>query len=283
MGPSPSNRHAPVRDRGRHLYRREVDSLKILRALALALAISLLAAACGGGDEDTGGGDAGGATETEAAAPSNDEFCESVVAAEAAVLAASSGGDPAPVEDLVATAEETAPEELSEPLAVVVAGVRKALETRDDSAFQTEEFTQSEEEIDVWVAGNCGYESVEVSAVDYAFEGVPETLPAGTTTFTFTNNGKEVHEMLVVRYKDPSTTIEDLMKLSDKDAQKKIDFLGASFGPPGTVDTEPRELTAGKYALLCFIPVGSTDLKAARKADGPPHVARGMSAEFTVE
>ncbi|MDQ3981836.1 MAG: hypothetical protein M3271_04050, partial [Actinomycetota bacterium] len=111
----------------------------------------------------------------------------------------------------------------------------------------------------------------------------PETLPAGIVTFGFSNEGDEVHEMLIVRYKDPSTTIEDLIELSDEQAQEKIDFLGASFGPPGATDTESKELAPGKYALVCFVPVGSTSPKAARNADGPPHVARGMSAEFAVE
>lgn len=89
--------------------------------------------------------------------------------------------------------------------------------------------------------------------------------------------------MLMVRFKDPSKSVEDLLKLSQKEAQKHIDFLGASFGPPGAQDVEVKELTAGKYALLCFVPVGATSEKAARSAEGPPHAIRGMSAEFTVE
>ncbi|HEV2755815.1 MAG TPA: hypothetical protein VG318_08570 [Actinomycetota bacterium] len=255
--------------------------MKILRLTALALALMLFAAACGGGDDDTDT-DAG----AQASADPHAEhmaFCESVVAAETAVLEAASGGDPAPVEGLVAKVEETAPEELQEQITVVVAGVREALETKDDSAFQTEEFSRNEEEVDQWVSGNCGFESVPVTAVDYAFEGVPETLPAGFTAFNFTNAGEEVHEMIMVRYKDESLTIDDLMKLSDKEAEEKLVFLGASFGPPGASDTEIKELEPGKYALVCFVPVGSTSEKASRKADGPPHVARGMSAEFTVE
>ncbi|HEX2196461.1 MAG TPA: hypothetical protein VHJ76_06000 [Actinomycetota bacterium] len=256
--------------------------MKTLRVVALATALMMVAAACGG--EDGGDEPDTGAAAQETAAESNDAFCESVVAAETAVLAASSGGDPSGVEDLVATVEETAPQELEEQVTVVVTAVRRALETRDDSAFETEEFTQNEEEVDRWVADNCGFDAqVDVTAVDYAFEGVPETLPAGIATFNFSNEGTELHEMLMVRYKDPSTTVEDLMKLSDREAQKVIDFIGASFGPPGASDTESKELTPGKYALLCFVPVGATSEKAAEKADGPPHVARGMSAEFTVE
>jgi hypothetical protein len=258
--------------------------VRILRVVALCSALMLLLAACGGSDDEDGETAPRAATEAPVDAHAEHvEFCESVVAAETAVLEASSGGDPGPVEGLVATVEETAPDELEEQVTVVVAAVRQALETRDDAAFGTEEFATNEEEVDRWVADNCGFESVDVTAVDYAFEGVPATLPAGFTTFDFTNAGEEVHEMIMVRYEDESLTIDDLVELSDKEAEKKLAFLGASFGPPGAEDAEIKELTPGKYALVCFVPVGSTSEKAAEKADGPPHVARGMSAEFTVE
>lgn len=258
--------------------------MKITRLVALAVALLLIASACGGDNGDDGGdaGDAG-ASATETAAESNEEFCTSVVAAETAVLAAASGGDAGDVEDLLTTVEETTPADLEEQVNAVVATVRDALETQDDAAFRTEEFSRNDEEVDQWVADNCGFESVDVIAVDYEFQGVPDTLPSGFTTFAFSNEGEEVHEMLMVRYKDESLTIEDLQGLSDEEAQEKIDFLGASFGPPGTKDVESKELTPGKYALLCFVPVGSTSPEAAQKADGPPHVAKGMAVEFTVE
>lgn len=260
--------------------------MKILRLLALCMAVLLTAAACGGDDGDDSASSTPAAEETAAESEdtgSDEAFCESVVAAETQVLAASSGGDPSGIEDLLVTVEENTPAEIEEQVGVVTATVRQALETQDDRAFESEEFSTNEEEVDQWVADNCGFERVDVRAVDYAFEGVPETIPAGTVTFQFSNEGKEVHEMIMVRYKDPTTTIEDLMKLSDKEAEKALDFLGASFGPPGATDIESREMTPGKYALVCFVPVGSTSPQAARKADGPPHVARGMSAEFTVE
>lgn len=258
---------------------------KILRVLALALAVMLFAAACGGSDDE---GDGGTDAASESQAPADphaehEEFCQTVVEAETAVLAAAEGGDPAPVEDLLVQTEETAPEELQEQIAVVTATVRDALAEQNDRAFEDEEFGRNEEEVDQWVATNCGFETLAVTAVDYAFEGVPATLPAGNVSFAFTNAGKEMHEMIMVRFRDESLGIQDLMKLSDKEAQEKLEFLGASFGPPGASDTETRTLEPGKYALLCFVPVGSTSEKAARKADGPPHVARGMSAEFTVE
>lgn len=256
--------------------------MKILCVAALAAAVLMFAGACGGGDDDSEDAASTPAAE-EPAAEDNQAFCGSVVAAETAVLQASSGGDPGVVEDLLVAAEESAPAELESQMAVVAATVREALEKQDPSAFEGEEFSTNEEEVDEWVADNCGFEQVDVAAVDYAFEGVPDTLPAGLTTFAFSNEGEEMHEMLMVRFKDPSTTVEDLLKLSEKKAQSMLDFLGASFGPPGASDVESKELTAGKYALLCFVPVGSTSEEAARKAKGPPHAVRGMTAEFTVE
>ena len=260
--------------------------MKMLRVLALPLALLLALGACGDeSNEPTGQVEATQqADDAEAdAEASNEEFCAAVVQAETAILAAQSGGDTSELEALMATVEETAPEELTEQVAVVVAAVRQALESQDDSAFGTDDFATNEEEVDQWVADNCGFEEIDISAVDYAFEGVPETIPAGIVTFNFSNDGEEVHEMLMVRYKDESLTIDDLMKLSDKEAQKKLVFLGASFGPPGAEDSESKELEPGKYALLCFVPVGSTSEEEADKAKGPPHVARGMSAEFVVE
>ena len=252
-----------------------------MRVVALAAALLLTVSACGGDD----GGDEPdtGAAAPETTAESNEEFCTSVVAAETAVLAASGGGDASGIEDLLTRIEEAAPAELEEQTGVVLSAVREALETQDDRAFNTEEFRSNDEEIDQWVADNCGFERVDVAAVDYAFEGVPDTLPAGFATFAFSNEGDEVHEMLMVRYRDASLTLEDLQGLSDKEAEEKIEFLGASFGPPGATDVESKEFVPGKYALVCFVPVGSTSPKAARKADGPPHIAKGMAVEFTVE
>jgi len=200
-------------------------------ALAPVLAVGLVFAGCGGNGE----GEPQTTAQETAAGVNTEVFCESVAAAETAVLAASSGGEPPEnLSELVTSVEENAPENLSQEVATVVAGVREVMETGIDEAFRTDGFTDSDEAIDQWVADSCGFETVEIAAVDYAFEGVPETLPAGITTFRFTNEGEEVHEMLMVRYKDENLSVEDLMEMSDKEAQKKIAFIGASFGPPGS-------------------------------------------------
>lgn len=257
-----------------------------MRVIPLILALALFGAACGsdddGGSTGTGSGSATGAA-GEDTSELDQAFCDAYVEAQSAVLAASAGGDSGNIESLLQAAQEGAPEELAGQLETVVSTVTKAAEKGDDSAFESEEFTSADEEIDAYVADNCDYESHEISAVDYAFEGVPPTIPAGKVTFEWSNDGDEVHEMIIVRFKNDDAKLEDLLKMSDKEAQKQVDFAGASFGPPGTEDIETLDLAAGHYAMVCFIPVGATDLDALEKAKGPPHVMKGMSAEFTVE
>jgi uncharacterized cupredoxin-like copper-binding protein len=252
---------------------------KLLRA-ALAIMLLLTFVACGD-DSGDGQGEDQQASEQPTEEPSNEEFCTAVVDAETALLATLSGGEAADLESLLVTVEETAPEEISTEVDAVVAATRKGMKTQSDEPFGTDEFHENEEAVDQWVTDNCGFEEIDVAAVEYAFEGVPETVAAGNTTFNFTNEGEEVHEMLMIRFKDANTSVEDLIQLSDKEAQKKIEFLGASYGPPGYSDSEIKTMTPGKYALVCFVSVGTTS--EDKQGQGPPHITRGMSAEFTVE
>lgn len=256
---------------------------KWLRVVPLIVALAVLGAACGGDDGDETS-DPGQGSETPAdTAAADQEFCDAYVEAQQAVIAASAGGEAGDIESLLQAAEEVAPDVVASDLTTVLTTVREASENEDDSAFESEEFTTADEAIDSFLAENCDYESHAISAVDYAFEGVPSSLEAGKVTFDWTNDGEEVHEMLILRFKSDETQLEDLLEMSDRQAQKKIDFIGASFGPPGTQDIETLDLAAGRYAMVCFIPVGATDLDALEKAQGPPHVTKGMSAEFTVE
>jgi hypothetical protein len=58
-----------------------------------------------------------------------------------------------------------------------------------------------------------------------------------------------VHTPQSRRRPDVHDSVEELVELSDKEAQKKIDFLGASFGPPDAEDFETKTLEPGKYAV----------------------------------
>jgi hypothetical protein len=128
-----------------------------------------------------------------------------------------------------------------------------------------------------------GGATTDVTGVDYAFEGVPETLPAGPHTFTFANEGEEPHELVIFRIVDENDTLEDLLALPEAEAESRVEEAGGTFALPGE-EGEPAEveLEAGKYAFVCFIPVGTTGETPEETGDGPPHFTEGMATEFTV-
>ena len=247
------------------------------RALALAL-VTTLAAACGGDTQPS----ARPSATPEQTSVSHDVFCESAVAMEEATFRTATGGEPRrPIEPLVDEVEASAPAELESEVEAVVQAVRQTLETGDDAALRDPAFGTSEERIDAWIAGNCGFETVRVEAVDYAFENMPQKVPAGITTFHFSNEGEELHEMLTLRLVDEAISAGDLKSLPEE-AQDAVEYLGSAFAEPGDADADSRNLAPGRYALVCLLPVGSTG-RGAPDPEGPSHFDRGMWAELTVE
>jgi hypothetical protein len=115
---------------------------------------------------------------------------------------------------------------------------------------------------------------IDVRGEEYGYENMPGKLEAGEHAFRFTNKGEEPHEMVVVRVNDGSTSVREVLRLPRDEGMAKLDVVGRSFAEPDQQGTKVEaELGAGRYALVCFLPVGGT---------GPPHFERGMVREFTV-
>jgi len=251
------------------------------RLFAVAVALALVATACGGDDD---GEDSGGTPEegtTEVASGDLETFCAAVVEAEALVIAASEGDDSADPSAALDETEATAPEELTEDITTLVEGARTALETQDDSIFEDPEFSAADDQVDQYVLENCGNENYDVAGVEYAFEGVPETVAAGNVGFTFSNDGEELHEFILARLNDPSQNVEDILKLPEKEAEKSITSVGFLFAEPGGSDAQTFQLEPGTYGVVCFVSVGTTS--PDKRGEGPPHALEGMFAQFTVE
>ena len=164
--------------------------------------------------------------------------------------------------------------------AILVFGGAAACSDDDDGG---ESSATSAEDATTTTAG-AGGEETAITAVDYEFEGVPETLPAGPHTFTFTNEGEEPHELVIFRIVDENESIEDILQLGEEEGQSHVEEAGGTFAEAGA-DGEPAEvdLEAGKYAMVCFVSVGTTGPSDAEAGDGPPHFMEGMVTEFTVE
>ena len=147
---------------------------------------------------------------------------------------------------------------------------------------------------------------VGVHAVDYGYQGVPGTLPAGETRFSFTNDSQaESHEMTLFRINDGVTESFDQILAEDEAQQNaeqsqqgggqqgggqqppanqnpppapKMSFFASTGSSPGQTAKMDLigTLPAGRYGLVCFLP-------AANDEAGTPHYKKGMKAEFTVQ
>ena len=142
---------------------------------------------------------------------------------------------------------------------------------------------------------------VEVSGVEYAFVGLPSSVPVGTS-FRLRNEGKEDHEFFVVRRNEGTTeTVEELLALPFPEMTAKVTFVGGVAAPVGQTSMATFTIEAeGEYIAVCFITQGTSadappaeDPAAAASPGaspgapggppgGPPHAALGMVADFTV-
>lgn len=149
----------------------------------------------------------------------------------------------------------------------------------------------------------AGGDVVEITAVDYAFEDVPETVPVGTELTLVNESDDEVHEMVVMRIDDDQTMPLDeiLAEIAAEPNAPPPDFVtfkGISIAMTSEAGFEPEGPVVldepGRYLLLCFIPTGA-DPDAYREAaesgateapdigGGPPHVVEGMAAELVAQ
>jgi hypothetical protein len=261
-----------ITQRSRYPHRRRAGL-----AVVAVVTLALIGAACGGDDDDTAADNtaanaADETTETTAAASGETAaFCDARIGLEQAFNAEQP--DVQAVDGLLEDMQAAAPADL----ATRVEGLSTVLTTAAESgADPTEDpaFAENVQPIDEFALGECGYDEVDVTAVDYSFEGLPATLDAGTVGFKLTNEGAEPHVIVVFKINDgDSTTLEQLLELPEDQVMQHASFAAAASAGPGSWGASFAELEPGRYAAFCPIPMGG---------DGPPHFMQGMSAEFEV-
>lgn len=260
---------------------------------AVAVAIGLLVAACGN-DEEADPAESGATTvapegendgEGEQAGGDIEAYCSALVEFNTAVFAtevedgdaeqATAAGEQ--LRPLFDEVEANAPEDLATTAEELGATLDDLVEG-DATAFNSDATFETYIGLVDESVPQCGYDNTEVTAVDYAFEGVPAELSAGTQAITLVNDSaaSEEHEFIVFRKAEGETrSAEEL--LNDPAAQEEGpgEFVGAAFAPAGESAASLITLDPGDYMAVCFIPVGGGD-------DGPPHFTQGMVAEFSV-
>jgi plastocyanin len=145
--------------------------------------------------------------------------------------------------------------------------------------------------------------TIVVTGVEYAFQDLPTSVPAGTS-LGFTNAGVEVHELALARIADGVTeSIDELMAMEEDPVEAGlVEIVGEMplFAAPGAAAEGTLLLDReGRYVAVCFIPQGLTDMslleglgpetnpedvspELAAIMANPPHIALGMVQEFMV-
>jgi hypothetical protein len=119
-----------------------------------------------------------------------------------------------------------------------------------------------------------------VGMVEFAYEGFPDTLPAGKTTVEVVNQGEQLHLMDVQRVNEAGITAEQVRQHLSGTPQPVAPTYSAAGGmgelAPGGAGWVTLDLEPGVYNLSCLIfdRAGGTDKL---------HLDLGMHHAFTVE
>lgn len=262
-------------------------------AAAAVLAVSL--AACGTTEPAAPdpGAAADPATAPSTAPASPEEFCATSVDIESTIASspppqalppdqveAVMAQQAAALDPLFTKAEEVAPEQISADVTTLVEGSRAAFTSGDFAATETPEFATANTNVDQFLLAECGFEQTSVTAVDFEFQGLPDSVPAGASAVTLANEGEQFHEIAVARINDGvDLPAEELLMLPMEESLSMVELVGIVFAPPGETESTFIDATPGRYVAVCFIPEGTTE---TAEGTGPPHFTLGMLKEFTV-
>lgn len=225
---------------------------------ALLVAVTALAAAC---SDDS--------TDSASLTPAG---CDAFAA-----IGASMFGDPSGVPDQVDILVAETSDDLEDAAEVYGAAMVAAM-NGDESAMDSAEFASAAEDVGTAATQSCDtVANLDVTGVDFAFDGLPEQVDAGRIGIEFTNGTTtdEEHEMLVLqRIGDSDETVEELLELPEEELFGKVAPMAVTYADAaGDTHHALVDLEAGDYIAICMIPTAG---------EGPPHALNGMVTEFTV-
>lgn len=181
--------------------------------------------------------------------------------------------------------EAEAPAELNDAVETFGAAIDEVIDTGDPSALESPEVAAASETAHAYDLAHCGYLEAEVAASDYQFEDVELEYSKGPVSFELTNDGPEVHEMILLKVRPQvAETAEELLALPEEEALSKVDVV-STIGPlePRGTDYMVADLEPARYIVACFLPQGSTSLQALETAEGAPHASLGMFRAISVD
>jgi len=209
---------------------------------------------------------------------SNDSTALPAAACDAySTIGAAMFGDPSGVPDAAAALAAEAPEELRD-AAALYGNTFAAVFDGDEAAMESPEFAAAAEQLGAAAYETCdSVEQLDVSGIDYGFEGLPAEVDAGRVAIRFTNDtaAGEQHELVLMKKADGVTeTAVELLELPEDELMTKVVPAAVVFADEqGGQSASLVDLEPGSYVAICMIPTGG---------DGPPHAMNGMIADLEV-
>ena len=171
---------------------------------------------------------------------------------------------------------------LAFPLLMATALVLPGCGSDDDAASADKTTTTVEQEASTTTSTTVADDgTITVTAVDFNYEGLPDTVPAGTKFKLVNDAEEELHEFVAFKLPDDETrSADELIALP----QAELEGL-FSGGPPATVllaKPGGPQIDAvgdgtlsepGRYLVACSIPVGA-DPDELLESEGPPACRR---------
>ena len=230
-----------------------------LRVVGTLVAVATVAAACG-----------------DDADPVSSAACDRYAELQAAFF-----GDPAQLAPAAEAFADAAPDALADDVDTLVA----AFGAEGPDAMGSPDFVAANERIGDAVFGDCDtVAAIDVDGIDYAFDGLPESVDAGRIALRLHNESEteQPHEIVVVTGTDGQTA-DELRDLPMEELMQQARPVGLAFvDSPGASATTLIDLEPGSYLLICSLPVAEGG--EMPEGDGPPdnHAAHGMVATLTV-
>jgi hypothetical protein len=118
---------------------------------------------------------------------------------------------------------------------------------------------------------------LDITALEYSFEGVPASQPGGLTTITLDNIGAEDHQAQIVRLNE-GVTLEQFQTAlqADESGLEAVALVSLAGGvnaiAGGSNQVVVNDLSEGTHVMLCFV----------SDANDVPHFASGMITQFEV-
>ncbi len=142
---------------------------------------------------------------------------------------------------------------------------------------------------------------VAVELADFSFEGLPDTVPAGTRLTVMNSSPTELHKLSALPLPDDEDrSVDELIALPGAELAAILRVRPSTVlvaGPGGPQVNEVGDGTLsepGRYLLICAVPVGldPAEYLNALQGDGrrpqitgagAPHFKHGMVADIVVE